>query len=731
MKTFSLKYSQEQLKPLLFVLFVSVLGFVINLYPIPLFTDLHLIIGNAAFVVVAMRFGVLYSLLSALIVTTAFVISFSHPFGYLTFGLEAIVIALFRRKGWYILYADVLYWLFIGMPLTALILFYFSDMSEQVGLLTLIKQAFNGLFYTSIAGLIVYFFPKTFAFTFRQQPRVLRTFKAQLVYATSLVITFSIMATSIFVTKSVLNSQHKIIEKNIVEHKQYLQMLTENFIAKHVQVIEGAANSLLLLGNVDKTKQQQLLLNYHRYSPDFRTMFLADNKGNISASSPQQLLPGLLQSGETPNVSFREYFQANMSSNTVFISKAIRGKGFGDDPIVSISKPFYLTNNPNADGIVQGSINLSNLAQIIPENLQSEFSFVISDAANSIIYASKSLNLEVLNVFEYKKKQDITFKNTGLVALPQNANPENADTDYFLTKGKTQHGWNLYVLFDSKKVIASIEREYLLTFTLLFFAFLIAIALAQRVGKQVTRPLKFIMKQLQQFEVNNEFEFKPLYSNSSKEIVLLYDELQRNKNEINEHKRKLEDEVAQRTNELKLANDKLTQLAQKDGLTGIFNRRYFDENFSLFQKLAFRNKNSLAVAMLDLDNFKDINDVHGHLTGDQCLRLVSETLSIEFSRATDLIARYGGEEFILVINQISEQDLLSKLEKLRTAIAELVIYNENQQSFKVTASIGAVLAPASFSRDAEQWIKIADLCLYKAKNSGRNTIKLENFTELL
>ncbi|OUS31179.1 hypothetical protein A9Q98_03440 [Thalassotalea sp. 42_200_T64] len=211
--TFSLNNIQEQLKPLLFVLFVSAIGFVLNLYPIPLFTDVHLIIGNAAFVIVAMRFGVLYSLLSALIVTTAFVIPFAHPFGYLTFGLEAIVIALFRRKGWCILYADVLYWLFIGMPLSALVLFSFSDMSEQVWLLTLIKQAFNGLIYTSIAGLIVYFFPKTFALTFRQQPPVIRTFKAQLVYATSLIIIFSMMVTSIFVTQSVLKSQHEINEK--------------------------------------------------------------------------------------------------------------------------------------------------------------------------------------------------------------------------------------------------------------------------------------------------------------------------------------------------------------------------------------------------------------------------------------------------------------------------------------------------------------------------------------
>ncbi|OUS31180.1 hypothetical protein A9Q98_03445 [Thalassotalea sp. 42_200_T64] len=229
----------------------------------------------------------------------------------------------------------------------------------------------------------------------------------------------------------------KLMKKNIIEHKQYLQMLTDNFIAKHIQAIESAANSLHLLGNIDKVIQQQFLLKHHQYYPEFRAMFLANSKGDISASSPQQLLPGFGPSGEIGNVAFRKYFQANMSASTVFISKAIRGRGFGDDPIVSISKAFYLTNNQVADGIVQGSINLSNLAQIIPENLQSDLSFVIADAENSIVYASKSLNLEVLKVFKYRQKKDITFKNTGLVQLLVNDKPENSDSDYFLTQGKT------------------------------------------------------------------------------------------------------------------------------------------------------------------------------------------------------------------------------------------------------------------------------------------------------
>lgn len=614
MPTTSFNRIRDQLKPLLFVLVISAVGFLLNLYPIPLFSNIHLILGNVAFVIVAMRFGALYSLLSAMIVATAFVISFAHPFGYLVFGLEALFIALLRKRGWYILYADLCYWLLIGMPLTAIVLNVLSDMPEQLWLLTVVKQAFNGLVYTCLAGLIVYFFPKIFALKYRQQPRVLRTFKAQLVYATTLIITFSIMAISIFVTQSVINSQHKILEKSIAEHKQYLKLSADRFIEKHILEINNAAN------------------------------------------------------------------------------------------------------------------NFTKFEQIIPLSLRNEISYVITGQNNNIIYASQKLKLDVLKPFNYTEKKDLTFQNTGLVELHYQQIDENLD--YFLTQDRLNNGWRIYVLLDSSKVIQTVEREYLLIFNLLFLAFLISISLAQRIGQQITKPLNFIIKQLKNFEVDNGFIFKPLYSNSAKEIVILYDELQRSKTEINNYQSKLEKEVEQRTNELQVANEKLTQLAQKDGLTQLYNRRYFDDHFDLFQKMALRSKNNLAVILLDIDKFKQVNDLHGHLMGDECLKIVSTILTKEFSRTTDLIARYGGEEFILLVNQISEKNLIYKLEKLRKIIASTVIYNEKHEGFKLTVSLGAIIAPAAFSSEAKDWLKVADLCLYKAKNSGRNNVQLENFSEL-
>lgn len=719
-----------QSKPLLFVLFVSFIGFSLNLYPLPLFANIQLILGNIAFIIVAMRFGVLYSLFSALIVSSALIFSFSHPFGFLIFGLEAVFIASLRARGWYVFYADILYWIIVGMPLTAILLSSMSNMPEQLWFLTIIKQALNGLIYACLAGLIVYFFPKTFAFRYRQQPRILRSFKSQLVYATTLIISVSLMTTSLFVSQSVLDHQHQIIEKNLQEHKHYLTKAANQFIHKHVLAIENAAQGLRLIPEPFGDEATLLLTSINRNYDDFSAMYIADKHGEVNVSSPQG--GTTFKEGEPKvNVAFRDYFNRTIRTDEVYISTVLSGESLGNTPIVSISKIFTHSDIAYPAGIVQGSLNLATLSQLIPKPIKNEVSYVITDGANHVVFASAGIPLQVLKPFVYQDKKDITFRNTGLITFTSPDKHDDEPYDFFLTSGELENNWKIHVLLNSNKVIDIVEREYLLIFALLLLAFLISISLAQKIGQQITRPLNFILSQLKKFEVDNGFEFKPMYSNSAQDIVSLYDELKRNKLQINDYQIQLEQQVAERTNELKLANEKLTQLAQKDGLTQIYNRRYFDEHFPLFQKMAFRSDNNLALVLIDLDHFKAVNDTHGHLTGDHCLKEVANILLGEFVRATDLIARYGGEEFIILINQISETTLVYKLNKLRTAIEKAPLYNENNEVFHITASIGAVLAPATFSKEAPEWIKIADLCLYKAKHSGRNNVKLENFSELL
>lgn len=131
----------------------------------------------------------------------------------------------------------------------------------------------------------------------------------------------------------------------------------------------------------------------------------------------------------------------------------------------------------------------------------------------------------------------------------------------------------------------------------------------------------------------------------------------------------------------------------------------------------------IAIAILDLDRFKGINDTYGHLGGDQTLNTVAKLLEKDFKRDGDIIVRYGGEEFLIIMPLCNALKIESHLDSFRQRLSQVIIHNpDDKTEFSVTASIGAVIANGTYSALLEDWIKQADLNLYQAKNSGRNKL---------
>ncbi|WP_371376337.1 diguanylate cyclase [Thalassotalea aquiviva] len=712
----------NHIKPMSYVLVLSLLGFLLNLYPVGLFANIHLILGNVAFIIVAMRFGVTYSLLSAIIVNTSLWMVFGHPYGFLVFTLEAVTVSFLRRRGWYILYADLLYWLCIGMPLTAAIIISITDFSQPLALLTTIKQGFNGLVCTTLAGLIVYLFPKPFNVSFRQQPELLRTLKSQLIYITSLVISFSIITTSLFVSLHVVDTMHETIEQRIEDHK--VVMLREGNMEIVVQqnAINLAINSINL-ADYDQDKIHQVLNLYLNTYPVISSTFIANKAGKTLHKSirNEQLLN--LQTHPPKSEQLKGYVDEVIKQDKVKYFAL-----FKED-----NKSYYLMGKRLSEAgnrVLFNIIDLSLFEGLIPQHSQSVMDFVITNKDENIIISSPRFKHFSGHVFSFKASPDLTFKSLERVSVQERIDGPY-QKDYYLSQATLLNGWVLYVMYDTNSVIEKVEREFVLIFLLLFLSLFISISLTTRIGSELTKPLKFIFRQLNKFNNRNEMSFKPLYKNMAVEIHDLYDELQRSKGQIINHQLELEQIVEERTLALQEANEQLRRQAQKDGLTNIYNRRYFDENFRFHQKIAWRNKRNIALVLLDIDHFKRVNDTHGHIVGDECLRILSVILKQHFSRETDLIARYGGEEFVLVLTDINSHQLERKLENLRKAVEHRAIIAEDGSTFCLTISIGALVANASFANDAEDWVKVADLCLYKAKKSGRNQVKIENFSKYL
>lgn len=173
--------------------------------------------------------------------------------------------------------------------------------------------------------------------------------------------------------------------------------------------------------------------------------------------------------------------------------------------------------------------------------------------------------------------------------------------------------------------------------------------------------------------------------------------------------------------DLKLKSDELERLSLLDGLTGIPNRRYFDDFYERVDKASARSGESMAVMMVDIDFFKPYNDNYGHWQGDECLREVASALSSVVKRPGDMVARYGGEEFVVLLKGADEDGVQQIAQALLDAVATCEIVHEFSVVSKfVTVSIGVAFRATKDDTSREELLKRADEKLYEAKEHGRN-----------
>lgn len=174
---------------------------------------------------------------------------------------------------------------------------------------------------------------------------------------------------------------------------------------------------------------------------------------------------------------------------------------------------------------------------------------------------------------------------------------------------------------------------------------------------------------------------------------------------------------------LKAQSDVLRGWAYMDGLTGVHNRRHFDEQLAIEWGRAQRANAPLSVMLLDVDFFKRYNDRYGHQAGDDCLRQVSTAIKTSLKRPGDQVARYGGEEFVCLLPETDLSAALCIAENIRNAIAGLsIVHSDSAAAPVVTVSLGVCCKPPDTLGSAQALLKQTDVQLYAAKAAGRNRV---------
>jgi diguanylate cyclase (GGDEF)-like protein len=204
------------------------------------------------------------------------------------------------------------------------------------------------------------------------------------------------------------------------------------------------------------------------------------------------------------------------------------------------------------------------------------------------------------------------------------------------------------------------------------------------------------------------------------ENALLHEKSKQSEEELRKSRDELEVKVLERTAELAEANAKLSRLSLTDDLTGLFNHRYLVRALEAEFLRAIRYKRSLSVLLFDIDNFKEVNDIYGHICGDAVLVKIASLIR-GCLRSSDMAARYGGDEIAVLLPETEKSKAAEVAEKLRRSV-EKTSFERDGRTFNITCSIGIASAPDSGIRDWNALLDRADKALYTGKGKGKNVV---------
>ena len=566
-----------------------------------------------------------------------------------------------------------------------------------------------------------------------------------LVVGLVLVATVPTAALGLFLAERSAHLRHDRIAVRLEEAVVATAASVDQFLDKHQAAVTSAANSVGGDGRVGRDELTRWLLVYHDVYRDFLTMLSADADGRIvTATSNVAGLLAPIAELRGFNVSDRDYFRSPMAGGGTFVSEVFQGRDLGRDPIVAISAP-VLTTGGERVGIVEGSLNLRAFRRIDSSRARMDGSvMILVDQRKRVIYASPDAGLAELEPIASRPLVQAAVEGNGAASFDFALIDSGGDRHHYLgARQQTRNGWTVYLKAPLDQVAQQMVVDYQVSGVLVLLALLLSLLLAASLVRRVSVTVDDMNAALQGLTLDGEGETFRTPANTPSEFTVFFEQMQhrsaallntrdrlqnsidageRLRSELSQALANKDIEIAEQTAELEAANERLLSLTKRDPLTGIPNRREFDDFSRRVWRQALRDDGSAAVIMADIDFFKVYNDTVGHQCGDDCLRKVAKVLQECAARPMDLVARYGGEEFVAVLGGATLGDALIVAARMREAVADLQMPHPGAAFGMVTVSLGVAAATAGTGADLESVVKAADDALYYAKAAGRNCV---------
>ena len=349
--------------------------------------------------------------------------------------------------------------------------------------------------------------------------------------------------------------------------------------------------------------------------------------------------------------------------------------------------------------------------QKLPQELQTfnSMNFFIFDNEGKLLYSKDSIDSELISKLTELDDQTFTTLKTGGGKIEAYSR-------------KTQE-LTFTVTVLSSELFQRLYRMILISIYLFIISAIVSSTVAFMLSRRITKSIYILInasrkigcKQYEKISIGGKDEIKELadtFNNMTEEILKSTSDLEKAVQERTQ-------EIHQKTEELEKLNNKLHMLSVTDDLTGLYNRRFFNNNIDPFFQTCQRNRLVFNIVIFDIDFFKQINDNFGHPNGDKCIKEISSILKKSFTRSNEFIARYGGEEFIVLNMGDSSESFFSHVENIRREIKNRAFFL-NGQTVCVSVSAGLVSKIPALKDSAQEFLSYADNALYKAKEKGRD-----------
>jgi len=676
-------------------------------FSIPFYGHFSLYFGQIFVLICLVTRGLNAGIIASVISATALAVKLDDPFLFIILVSETFAVHILLRKGRILLVADAFYWLFIGVPLTLFLLMLTSDSSTELLIISSLTISINGIFGASVAALIYSFIP--FQSVYRKYRGKPPKFATVIFSLCMLTVTLPTIAISLVFTWQTTAQKEQDLSNMLSRQGEQIMYVGEAFVNNHISAVK-TLSTMLSESSFSIPVQTILDATAKNYS-FFTSMLVSGPEGEILYATPEKYAK-MLGEAKKHTLYKRSYFIEAKRTLMPQLSEAIEGVGFGNDAILTVSAP--IVSGEQFLGIAQGAIRLSTFSSFKQEHINDNefYQYVITDKNKRIIFASEGLSLPMLSQFIYQPSQNMLLSKIPELTI------QNIKYLYYQTV--TEHGWTITVLNSPTAVTHVISQNFYILAAGLLVTLIVFSIIANQLSKRITRPL---VRLADHFNDNTFPADIAKDAEISDEMVKVADKLINSREIMLNFQQQLTEQVQDKTKQLKSLNQKLYYLAQKDGLTNLLNRSGFDELAQTTFRNCVRNHVPLSMVLIDIDDFKKINDTYGHPFGDKCIVSIASTLNKFCKRNTDLLGRYGGEEFIALLSggDIEEHHALTKsihraVQKTTVSSSEIVV--------KMTVSIGISSLSTNFGMTFEGLVKSADEQLYKSKRTGKNKISI-------